>query len=97
VKRAPYTPGDMVRGDYPTDWGTLSGVAPVLTCVPAAAPNRWTVTVRLGDEARGEAVTVTYTVNSAGNSVTGSRYLRRVDTPAAVRDNGEGGTVECST
>lgn len=75
ARTAPYAPGDTVRGEYPSPWGTLSGTGPVLECTPAADPNRWTVTVRLGSEERGEAVTMTYTVNSVGRSVTGSRYL----------------------
>lgn len=72
ARTPPYAPGDRVRAEYPSQWGNLTGTAPVLTCAPTGTPNRWSVTARLGSEDRGEAVTVDYVVNS----VHGSRWLR---------------------
>jgi hypothetical protein len=74
----PYQAGDSITAEYPSQWGTLSGKGTVLTCEPSGQANRWTVTARIGSEERGEAVTVTYTVNSNGNSTTG-RYARRTN------------------
>ena len=73
IRKPPYSVGDRIRAEYPSPWGTRSGIGTVLDCTPATTPNRWTVTARIGDETRGEAVTCTYTVNNRGNSTTG-RY-----------------------
>ena len=77
MTRTPYQPGDNIKAEYPSPWGTLSGTGKVVACEAAGQPNRWTVTARIGSEERSEAVTATYTVNSRGNSTSG-RYARRV-------------------